>query len=346
MSKLRCATLLVAGCLVAAMPLRAADTELNVYSARHYQTDQRFYDDFTEQTGIRINLIEGSDSALMERLSSEGANSPADVLILVDAARLWKAEEAGLFQPVRSEVLEERIPKHLRSIDDGEGSKWFGVSRRARIIVYNPDKVDGDKVRNYADLADPALKGMVCTRTGTHPYMLSLIGAMVEHMGAEQAEKWAAGVVANFARTPRGGDTDQIKATATGECGVALANSYYLARLMRSSKDVDREIAGKVKAVWPDQGGNGTHMNITGIGVLEHAPHREAAVRFIEYLTSEQAQRFLAEGNNEWPAVESVKIDNPALEKLGPFKPDPLAIGRIGKAQLEAARIVDRVGWR
>src|SRR5690606_28903957 len=259
---------------------------------------------------------------------------------------LWKAEEAGLFQPVKSDVLADRIPEHLRSIDDGEGSKWFGVSRRARIIVYNPDKVDGDKVRNYADLADPALKGMVCTRTGTHPYMLSLIGAMVEHMGAEQAEKWAAGVVANFARSPRGGDTDQIKATATGECGVALANSYYLARLMRSSKDVDREIAGKVTAVWPDQGGNGTHMNITGIGVLKHAPHREAAVRFIEYLTSEQAQRFLAEGNNEWPAVESVKIDNPALEALGDFKPDPVPIGRIGKAQREAARIVDRVGWR
>src|SRR5690606_20294393 len=181
MKKLRCATLLVAG-LVAATTLRAADAELNVYSARHYQTDQRFYDDFTKQTGIRINLIEGSDSALMERLSSEGANSPADVLILVDAARLWKAEEAGLFQPVKSDVLADRIPEHLRSIDDGEGSKWFGVSRRARIIVYNPDKVDGDKVRNYADLADPALKGMVCTRTGTHPYMLSLIGAMVEHM--------------------------------------------------------------------------------------------------------------------------------------------------------------------
>jgi iron(III) transport system substrate-binding protein len=345
MTKLRCATLLVAG-LLAAMPLRAADTELNIYSARHYQTDQRFYDDFTQQTGIRINLIEGSDSALMERLSSEGANSPADVLILVDAARLWKAEEAGLFQPVKSDVLAERIPAHLRSIDEGDGSKWFGVSRRARIIIYNPDKVDGNKVRNYADLADPSLKGLVCTRSGTHPYMLSLIGAMVEHMGAERAEQWAAGVVANFARTPRGGDTDQIKATAAGECGVALANSYYFARMMRSTKDVDRQIVEKVKAVWPDQDGHGTHMNITGIGVLKHAPHREAAVRFIEYMTSEQAQRFLAGGNNEWPAVESVRIDNPALEALGPFKPDPLPIGRIGKAQLEAARIVDRVGWR
>ncbi len=345
MNTLRRATLLVAG-LLAAMPLRAADTELNVYSARHYQTDQRFYDDFTQQTGIKVNLIEGADAALMERLASEGANSPADVLILVDAARLWRAEEAGLFQPVKSAVLAERIPENLRSIDEGQGSHWFGVSRRARIMVYNPAKVDGDKVRNYADLADPALKGMVCTRSGTHPYMLSLIGAMVEHLGAEKAEQWAAGVVANFARSPRGGDTDQIKATATGECGVALTNSYYLARLMRSSKDVDREIADKAKAVWPDQAGNGTHMNATGIGVLKHAPHRDAAVRFIEYLTSDQAQRFLAAGNNEWPAVPSVKVDNPALEALGEFKPDPLEIGRIGKAQLEAARIVDRVGWR
>lgn len=345
MTKFRGATLLAAG-LFAGLPAHAADTELNVYSARHYQTDQRFYDDFSQQTGIKVNLIEGGDSALMERLASEGANSPADVLILVDAARLWKAEEAGLFQPVASEVLAERIPENLRSIDEGEGSKWFGVSRRARIMVYNPDKVDGELVRNYADLADPALKGMVCTRSGTHPYMLSLIGAMVEHLGAEDAEQWAAGVVANFARSPRGGDTDQIKATATGECGVALTNSYYLARLMRSSNDVDREIASKVEAVWPDQGGNGTHMNITGIGVLRHAPHRDAAVRFIEYLTGDQAQRFLAAGNNEWPAVASVKIDNPALEALGDFEPDPLEIGRIGKAQLEAARIVDRVGWR
>ena len=345
MKTLHCATLLVAG-LFAAMPLRAADTELNVYSARHYQTDQRFYDDFSKQTGIKVNLIEGADNALMERLASEGANSPADVLILVDAARLWKAEEAGLFQPVQSPVLAERIPANLRSIDEGQGSNWFGVSRRARMIVYNPAKIDGNKVRNYADLADPALKGLVCTRSGTHPYMLSLIGAMVEHLGPEKAEQWAAGVVANFARSPRGGDTDQIKATATGECGVALTNSYYLARLMRSSKDVDREIAGKVQAVWPDQGGNGTHMNITGIGVLRHAPHREAAVRFIEYLTGEEAQRLLADGNNEWPAVVSVKIDNPALTTLGEFKPDPLEIGRIGKAQLEAARIVDRVGWR
>lgn len=345
MNTFRRATLLVAG-LLAAMPLRAADTELNIYSARHYQTDQRFYDDFTEQTGIKVNLIEGADAALLERLASEGANSPADVLILVDAARLWRAEEAGLFQPVRSAVLSERIPANLRSVDDGEGSKWFGVSRRARMMVYNPDKLAGDRVRNYADLADPALKGMVCTRSGTHPYMLSLIGAMVEHLGPEKAEKWAAGVVANFARSPRGGDTDQIKATATGECGVALTNSYYLARLMRSSKDVDREIAGKVKPVWPDQDGNGTHMNATGIGVLKHAPHRDAAVRFIEYLTSDQAQRFLAAGNNEWPAVPSVKIDNPALDALGEFKADPLEIGKIGKAQLEAAKIVDRVGWR
>ena len=345
MNPLRRATLLVAG-LLAAMPLRAADTELNVYSARHYQTDQRFYDDFTQKTGIKVNLIESADAALMERLASEGANSPADVLILVDAARLWRAEDAGLFQPIESAVLSERIPDYLRSVDEGQGSHWFGVSRRARIIVYNPAKVDGDKVRNYADLANPALKGMVCTRSGTHPYMLSLIGAMVEHMGAGKAEQWAAGVVANFARSPRGGDTDQIKATATGECGVALTNSYYLARLMRSSKDVDREIASKVKAVWPDQDGNGTHMNATGIGVLKHAPHRDAAVRFVEYLTSDQAQRFLAAGNNEWPAVPSVKIDNPALTALGEFKADPLAIGKIGKAQLEAAKIVDRVGWR
>ncbi|NLD70351.1 MAG: Fe(3+) ABC transporter substrate-binding protein [Limnobacter sp.] len=329
-----------------APPAQAQDKVLNLYSARHYQTDDQLYGEFTKQTGIRINRIEAGDEALLERLRNEGANSPADVLLLVDAARLWKAENEGLFQPIQSKVLEERIPAHLRSKDEGKGSNWFGFSQRARIIVYNKANVDPASVQNYEDLAKPELKGKVCTRSGAHPYMLSLIGAMTEHLGEEKAEKWAEGVVANFARKPRGGDTDQVRAVAAGECGVALSNSYYVVRLMRSDKPEDRDVVSKVGIVWPNQSGVGTHVNVSGAGVARHAPNRDAAIKFLEYLASDSAQAYFANGNNEWPTVSSVKTDNPQLAELGEFKADTLPIGAIGAAQVTAAKIIDRVGWR
>jgi len=201
-------------------------------------------------------------------------------------------------------------------------------------------------VQNYEDLARPELKGKVCTRSGAHPYMLSLIGAVTEHNGEQKAEEWASGVVANFARKPRGGDTDQIRAVASGECGVALTNSYYLARLMRSDKPADREAVAKVGAVWPNQSSYGTHVNVSGAGVAKHAPHRDNAVRFLEYLASDEAQRHFVEENNEWPVVPTVKQANPALEALGEFKADDLPVSSIGRAQVAATRIIDRVGWR
>jgi len=319
---------------------------LNLYSARHYQTDEALYANFTSQTGIRINRIEAGDEALLERLRNEGGNSPADVILLVDAARLWKAQIEGLFQPLKSPTLQSRIPEHLRARDDGKGSDWYAFSTRARIIVYNKASVKADEVRNYEDLAKPALKGKVCTRSGLHPYMISLIGAMSEHLGEAAAEQWARGVVANFARTPRGGDTDQIKAVASGECGVALTNSYYLARLMRSQKPDDRALAGKVGVVMPNQSSWGTHMNVSGGGIARNAPHRDAAVQFLEYLASDQAQVYFADGNNEWPAVKSAQMKNPALESFGAFKPDTLPIASIGRSQVTAAKITDRAGWR
>ncbi len=333
---------------IAAGPVAAIAQEkvLNLYSARHYQTDEALYANFTRQTGIRIQRIEAGDEALLERLRSEGRNSPADVVLLVDAARLWKAQSEGLFQPLRSPALEARIPANLRGPDEGKGSEWFAYSTRARIIVYNRATVQPDQVRQYADLAQPTLKGKVCTRSGTHPYMLSLIGALAEHLGEAAAEQWARGVVANFARSPRGGDTDQIKAVASGECGVALTNSYYLARLMRSTRAEDREIVARIGVVMPDQAGRGTHMNVSGGAIARHAPHRDAAAAFLEYLASDEAQRLFADGNNEWPVVASVKIGNPALEALGSFRQDKLPIGQIGRAQLAAARIIDRAGWR
>ena len=330
-----------------AVPTSQAQTkELNLYSARHYQTDEALYADFTKQTGIKINRIEAGDEPLLERLRSEGANSPADVLILVDAARLWRAQADGMYQPVRSAVLDARIPANLRGNDDGQGGEWFGFSTRARIIVYNKAEISRDSVLNYEDLAKPALKGKVCTRSAAHPYMLSLIGAMSEHLGEVAAEQWARGVVANLARTPKGGDTDQIKALGTGECGVALTNTYYLVRLMRSTKPEDLALVNKLGVVMPNQASYGTHMNISGGGVLKTARNRDAAVKFLEYLTSDQAQQYLAEGNNEWPVVKSALTKNPQLESLGNFKQDSLSIAAIGRSQIAASRLIDRVGWR
>lgn len=320
----------------------AEDKVLNLYSARHYDTDEALYANFTRQTGIKINRIEAGDEALLERLKNEGANSPADVLLIVDAARLYAAEQAGLFAPVRSPVLDSRIPEAFRS----PSNTWFGFSSRARVIVYDKAAVDPKDVQNYEDLAAPQNKGKVCTRPGSHPYMLSLVASVIAALGEQRAETWARGVVANMARPPRGGDTDQIKAVASGECAIALTNSYYLVRLMRSKKPEDRAVAEKVTLVWPNQGNRGTHVNISGGGVLRTAPHKEAAIKFLEYLASDEAQAYFAEGNNEWPAVKGVRTRNAELESLGTFKADPLPIAQIGERTPMAQKIVDRARWR
>lgn len=315
---------------------------LNLYSARHYQGDEKLYSDFTKQTGIKINRVELKDQPLLERLKSEGDKSPADVILLVDASRLFRAQQAGLFQPVESKTLNERIPAEFRAQD----GSWYGLSNRARIIVYNKDRVDPKDVMTYESLADPKNKGRVCTRTGSHPYNLSLFGSMIEHDGVEKTEKILKGYVDNQARSPKGGDTDQIKAVASGECGVALANSYYLARLMRSDKPEDQAVVAKVGMVWPNQESTGTHMNLAGGAVAKHAPHRENAIRFLEYLTSNSAQKYFVEGNNEWPVVKSVKIDNPALDSLGTFKMDTISTDRMAAQSVEAQKLLDKVGYK
>lgn len=320
----------------------AEEPVLNLYSARHYQTDEALYEDFVRATGIRINRIEAGDDQLIERLKTEGANSPADLLMIVDAARLWQAKQLGLFQPVKSKVLDERIPATLRD-PDGD---WFGFSYRARIIVYDKATVSPADVATYEALADPKNKGKVCTRSGSHPYNLSLTAAMIGNLGEAKAEAWAKGLAANLARTPQGGDTDQIKAVAAGECAIALTNTYYFARLLRSSKPEDRALVAKVGIVWPDQAGHGTHVNISGAGVLKHAPHRENAIRFLEYLAGDAAQVYFADGNNEWPAVKSAATRNAALEQMGKFKADPMPIATLGKNTPAAQKLVDRAGWR
>jgi iron(III) transport system substrate-binding protein len=321
---------------------QAQDNVLNLYSARHYQTDEALYSNFTQATGIRINRIEAGDEQLIERLKSEGTNSPADVLLIVDASRLYNAQQIGLFQPVKSATLDQRIPASMRD-PNGE---WFGFSSRARVMVYNKAQLKPSDIATYEALADPKLKGKICVRSGAHPYNLSLVASMITHDGEAKTEQWAKGVVANFARQPKGGDVDQIKAVAAGECDVAIVNTYYYARVMRSTKPEDREIAAKTAVVWPNQAGTGTHVNISGAGVLKYAPHKAAAVKFLEYLASDEAQRYFADGNNEWPAVKTVAVKNPALDAMGEFKADEVSIAALGKNTPAAQKLVDRAGWR
>lgn len=337
LSRLLCALAMAGASLAGA---QADEKVLNLYSARHYQTDEALYSAFTRQTGITIKRIEGKEDELLERIRNEGANSPADVLLTVDAARLAAAHEMGLLAPVRSAVLEARIPAHLRTSD------WFSFSVRARVIIYAKGAANPDELRSYSDLANPRLKGKICSRSGSHPYNLSLGASIIAHQGEAKAEEWARGVVANFARTPKGGDTDQIKAVAAGECQVALSNTYYVARLMRSTKPEEQKMMEKVGVVWPNQATTGTHINVSGGGVLKHAPHKAAALSFLEYLASDEAQRYFADGNNEWPVVPSVPVSNAELKSLGSFKPDTLNVGELAKTTAQAQKVFDRAGYR
>lgn len=340
MLSLRLVAVLLAGTW--SVTTAAQENLLNLYSSRHYQTDEALYANFSKTTGIKLNRIEAGEDPLIERLKNEGAASPADVLVTVDAGRLWRAEQMGLFQSIDSKVLAARLPDHMRT----PNNQWFGFSARARIIVYNKAAVKAADVQNYEDLAQPRLKGKVCTRSGGHVYNLSLMSALIEHWGEAKAEQWARGMVANFARSPKGGDTDQIRAVAAGECGVAISNSYYYVRLLASDKPEDRKVIEATGIIWPNQKNFGTHMNVSGAGVIKTAKHREAAIKYLEYLASDAAQGYFAEGNNEWPVVKSAPLNNKALASLGTFKMDTLNISALGKNQPLAQKIFDRVGYR
>lgn len=337
---MRLATLTLA--LAGLFAFNASAQELNLYSSRHYQTDEALYSGFTKTTGIKLNRIEAGEDPLIARIINEGAASPADVLVTVDAGRLWRAEQAGLFQPIQSKVLNERLPANMLAT----GNQWFGFSARARVIVYNKLTVNPADVQNYEDLANPKLKGKVCTRSGGHIYNLSLMSALIEHLGEARAEQWAKGVVDNFARSPKGGDTDQILGVASGECGVAITNSYYYVRLLKSTKPEDQKVIAATGLIWPNQKTTGTHMNISGAGVIKTAKNRDAAIKYLEYLTSNEAQTYFAEGNNEWPVVKGAVLNNKALASLGTFKMDTLNIGMLGKNQPVAQKIFDRVGYK
>jgi iron(III) transport system substrate-binding protein len=322
---------------------------INIYSARHYPTDEALYSDFTKSTGIKINRVDADDAGILSRLKAEGAASPADVILLVDASRLWRAEIDGLFLPIKSKVLETAIPENLRAKrSDNGGTAWFGLSTRARVIVFDKSKIKATDVDNYEKLADPQLKGKLCIRSGSHPYNLSLFGAMMDHLGPQQTEAWLKGLVANMARNPAGGDTDQIKGVASGECAVAVSNTYYLARLMRSTNPTDRAIIEKVGVVFPNQTSWGTHLNIAGGAIAKNAKNTANAIQFLEYLASASAQNHFANGNNEWPAAKGVSFENPALKAMsgGSFKSEVLPISAVGMNQIKVQQMLDRVGFK
>ena len=315
--------------------------EVNLYSSRHYDTDQALYDNFTEATGIKVNLIEAGADELIERIQSEGVSSPADLLITVDAGRLWRAEQEGIFQPIKSALLADRLPDNMRHPE----GLWIGLSKRARVIVYNRAAGMPEPLATYADLANPAHHGKVCIRSSSNIYNISLMASIVARNGEAAAEEWAAGVVANFARTPQSNDTGQIRAVASGECGIAVANTYYLARLAASEDPQDQAVASAVGVVFPDQGGNGTHVNISGAGLVKTAPNAENAIRFLEYLASDQAQLLFANGNYEYPAVPGLAATS-ALAALGDFGEDSLNTSELGVNQAAAVMVFDRAGWK
>ena len=325
------------------------DQVLNIYSARHYPTDEALYTNFTKSTGIKINRVDADDAGILARLKAEGAASPADVILLVDAARLWKGEVEGLFQPVQSRILNEAIAIQLRGKASPEGaSAWFGFSTRARVVVFNQMKVSREDVDTYEELGEPKNKGKLCIRSGSHPYNLSLFGSVLEHLGEAKTQTWLKGMVDNMARSPKGGDTDQIKAVAAGECGVAVTNTYYLARIMRSDKPADKAITDRISVVFPNQTSWGTHVNIAGGAVAKNAKNQANAVKFLEYLASTSAQNHFANGNNEWPAAKGVQINNQALQTMsgGSFKSETIPISVVGMNQVKVQQMLDRVGFK
>ncbi|UWR52673.1 extracellular solute-binding protein [Phaeobacter inhibens] len=333
-------TTILAGALVAAVATSAAaEGELNLYSSRHYDTDERLYSDFEEATGITINRIEGKADELIARMSAEGANSPADILLTVDTSRLARAKNEGLLQAIDSDTLEARVPGYLQDADN----QWFGFSQRARIIFFDKANV-ATPPKTYLDLADPAYKGQVCIRSSTNTYNQTLLASIVTHHGEEAATDWAKGVVANMARAPQGGDTDQLRGIVSGECEIAVGNSYYFARSIR--KDVkglsaDRDMIGWV---FPAQDAEGAHMNLSGGGVAVNAPNKDNAVKFLEYLASDQAQQYFSAGNDEYPAVPGVALA-PSIAALGHFKPDDVQLSDVAKNIPTAQKIFNQVGW-
>lgn len=330
----------VAALLVACGSASAA--EVNLYSSRHYDSDKVLVERFTRATGIKVNVIEADIGPLVQRLQAEGRNSPADLLITVDIANLWRAKELGLLQPVRSPAIDETVPAELRDPD----GHWTGLSQRARVLIYAKDRVKPAELSTYEALAEPKWKGRVVVRSSTHVYNQSLTAAMIAANGVAKTEAWARALAGNLARPPQGGDADQIKAVAAGLADVAIANTYYFARMLAPNASAeDKAVAAKVAAFFPNQDGRGTHVNISGAGVTRNAPNRDNAIKYLEFLLGAEAQQIFAEGNHEYP-VRAGTAQATTVASLGRFKADHVALAELGRLNAEAVRLTDRAGWR
>ena len=315
--------------------------EVNIYSARKEALFKPLMDIYTGETGVKINLVSGNADALIKRLELEGKNSPADLLLTVDVARLYRAKAAELLQPVNSEVLETVIPASYRDQD----GYWFGLSVRSRVIVYAKDRIDPGRLSTYENLSDPGWKGQLCVRSSSNVYNQSLVASLIVHDGVDATERWAKGLVANFARDPKGGDRDQIKAVAAGQCSLALVNTYYLAGMLESSLDEEVAAANKVGLFWPNQGDRGAHVNVSGAGLTRAARNRDAAIALLEFLVSREAQEWYAEHNDEFPVRDDVPV-SATLKQWGTFKADKVALDQFGIHNAEAVRLMDRAGWK
>jgi iron(III) transport system substrate-binding protein len=341
-TRLRNSLLLTAALTVSATSVFAQSDagEVNLYSSRHYDTDERLYSDFTELTGITVNRIEANADELIARMQAEGANSPADILVTVDTSRLARAKQAGLLQSIESDVLETRIPGYLQDADN----QWFGFSQRARIIFYDKNRV-ANPPQDYVSLADPAYEGMVCHRSSTNVYSQTLLSAVIENHGEEAATEWAQGFVNNFARDPQGGDTDQLRGLVSGECDIAISNTYYFARALRTDVDgLDADALANIGWVFPAQNAEGAHMNLSGAGVAVNAPNRDNAIKFLEYLASDRAQQYFSAGNDEYPAVPGVGL-SPSVAAMGLFRPDAVDLSAVAENLPAAQQIFNQVGW-
>ncbi len=331
---------LLLGATILASTATAYAQEVNIYSSRHYDTDERLYSDFTEATGITVNRIEGNADELIARLQAEGENSPADIFLTVDTVRLARATDMGLLQPIESEILETRVPAYLQD----DGNHWFAFSQRARILFY--DKTDvSNPPQTYQDLASPEYEGQVCIRSATNVYTQNITAALVAHLGEDAVRDWASGVVNNFARAPQGGDTDQLRGIASGECDIAMSNTYYFSRIIRQGDDqITPEQLANIGWVFPNQNDLGAHMNVSGGAVAAHAPNRDNAIAFLEYLTSDQAQQYFSAGNDEYPAVPGVGL-SPSVASLGIFRPDTIDLSDIAANVSQAVTILNDAGW-
>jgi iron(III) transport system substrate-binding protein len=319
----------------------ASGGEVNLYSARHYDSDLPLYERFTRETGIKINRIEGKADELIARMKSEGASSPADLFITADAGALWRAQQAGLFQPVQSDALNAAVPANLRE----PGGHWFGVSKRARVVAYDPAKVKAEEVDTYEELASPRFKGKLCVRSSDNIYNLSLTGALIQAWGEPKTEQWARGIVANMARPPEGGDRDQIKAVGAGLCEIAITNSYYFIRMASGEDKVDRDVAARLRLAFPSLDGKGSHVNISGAGIAARAPNKANAERLLLFFASPAAQEHFAKYNNEYPVTPSLKAPAP-VDAYASFQAHPMPVSDFAAQQPKAQALMTRAGWR